>query len=89
MCDRSTKNRFHSSIASISISQPKLLNIAIFVENITQRYKQLSSSAARFFWLGIDLKLKCSVNADFLHCEVSGSFGCLSGMRTHVMAMSE
>jgi hypothetical protein len=89
MCDRSTKNRFHSSIASISISQPKLLNIAIFVDNITQRYKQLSSSATRFFWVGIDLKPKGSVNADFLRHEISGSFGRLSGMKTHVMAMSE
>jgi hypothetical protein len=89
MCDRSTKNRSHSSIASISISQPKLLNIVIFVDNITQRYKQLSSSAARFFWPGIDLKLKGSVNADFLCHEVSWSFGHFSGMRTHVMAMSE
>jgi hypothetical protein len=89
MCDRSTKNRFHTSIASISISQPKLSNIAIFVDNIPQRYKQLSSSAAKFFWVGIDLKLKGSVNADFLRREVSGSFRRLSGMRTHVMAMSE
>jgi hypothetical protein len=42
-----------------------------------------------FFGLGIYLESKGFVNANFLRREVSRSLGRFSGMRTHVMAMSE